>query len=45
MKKMVLDVYKRQAPEVPTIYLKSAWTSALIAAAVLAAIVCGAFLF
>jgi formate dehydrogenase iron-sulfur subunit len=33
------------APEVPTIYLKSAWTSALIAAAVLAAIVCGAFLF
>jgi formate dehydrogenase iron-sulfur subunit len=33
------------APEVPTIYLKSAWTSALISALVLAAIVCGAFLF
>jgi len=33
------------APEVPTIYLKSAWLSALISAAVLTAIVCGAFLF
>jgi hypothetical protein len=33
------------APEVPTIYSKSAWTSALISALVLAAIVCGAFLF
>jgi formate dehydrogenase iron-sulfur subunit len=33
------------APEVPTIYLKSAWMSALISALVLAAIVCAAFLF
>jgi formate dehydrogenase iron-sulfur subunit len=33
------------APEVPTIYLKSAWTSALISALVLTAIVFGAFLF
>ena len=33
------------APQVPTIYLKSAWTSALISALVLAVIVCGAFLF
>jgi formate dehydrogenase iron-sulfur subunit len=33
------------APEVPTIYLKSAWTSALVSALVLAAIVCAAFLF
>jgi formate dehydrogenase iron-sulfur subunit len=33
------------APEVPTIYLKSAWLSALISALVLTAIVCGAFLF
>lgn len=31
------------APQVPTIYLKSAWTSALISAIVLAAIVCVAF--
>ena len=33
------------APEVPTIYLKSAWTSALVSALVLVAIVCAAFLF
>jgi formate dehydrogenase iron-sulfur subunit len=33
------------APEVPTIYLKSAWTSALVSALVLVAIVCLAFLF
>jgi formate dehydrogenase iron-sulfur subunit len=33
------------APEVPTIYLKSAWTSALIAAMVVIAVVCAAFLF
>jgi len=33
------------APEVPTVYLKSAWTSALVSAAVLAAIVCAAFAF
>jgi formate dehydrogenase iron-sulfur subunit len=33
------------APEVPTVYLKSAWTSALFAAMVLLAVVCAAFLF
>ncbi len=33
------------APEVPTIYLKSAWTSALLAAMVVIAVVCAAFLF
>ena len=32
------------APEVPTIYLKSAWTSALVSALVLIAIVFAAFL-
>jgi formate dehydrogenase iron-sulfur subunit len=32
------------APEVPTIYLKSAWMSVLVSALVLAAIVCAAFL-
>jgi len=31
------------APEVPTVYLKSAWTSALVSAAIIFAIVCGAF--
>ncbi|HEY6329753.1 MAG TPA: 4Fe-4S dicluster domain-containing protein [Blastocatellia bacterium] len=31
------------APEVPTIYLKSAWTAALISAAVIFAIICAAF--
>jgi formate dehydrogenase iron-sulfur subunit len=31
------------APEVPTIYLKSAWTSALISAAILLGLVCLAF--
>ena len=31
------------APQVPTIHLKSAWTSALISAAVLFAIICAAF--
>ena len=33
------------APEVPTVYLKSAWTSALVSAAILFAIVCAAFAF
>jgi formate dehydrogenase iron-sulfur subunit len=33
------------APEVPTAYLKSAWISALIAAAILFIIVCAAFAF
>ena len=33
------------APEVPTVYLKSAWTSALLSAAIMAAIVCAAFAF
>jgi formate dehydrogenase iron-sulfur subunit len=33
------------APQVPTIYLKSAWLSALVSALVLTAIACGAFLF
>ena len=33
------------APEVPTAYLKSAWTSAFISAAVIFAIVCAAFAF
>jgi formate dehydrogenase iron-sulfur subunit len=33
------------APEVPTAYLKSAWTSALCSAAILFAIVCAAFAF
>jgi formate dehydrogenase iron-sulfur subunit len=33
------------APEIPTIYLKSAWTSALVSALVLVAMVCLAFLF
>ncbi len=31
------------APEVPTVYLKSAWTSAFVSAAVLVAVVCAAF--
>jgi formate dehydrogenase iron-sulfur subunit len=31
------------APQVPTVHLKSAWTSALISAAVLFAIICAAF--
>jgi formate dehydrogenase iron-sulfur subunit len=31
------------APEVPTVYLKSAWTSALVSAAIIFAIVCAAF--
>jgi formate dehydrogenase iron-sulfur subunit len=31
------------APEVPTVYLKSAWTSAFISAAIIVAIVCAAF--
>jgi formate dehydrogenase iron-sulfur subunit len=31
------------APEVPTIYLKSAWTSAFVSAAILVAIVCAIF--
>jgi formate dehydrogenase iron-sulfur subunit len=33
------------APEVPTVYLKSAWTAALVSALVLVAIVCAAFLY
>jgi formate dehydrogenase iron-sulfur subunit len=33
------------APEVPTVHLKSAWTSALISAVILVAIVCAAFAF
>jgi formate dehydrogenase iron-sulfur subunit len=33
------------APEVPTTYLKSAWTSSLISAAIIFAIVCAAFAF
>jgi formate dehydrogenase iron-sulfur subunit len=33
------------APLVPTVHLKSAWTSALISAAVIFAIICGAFAF
>jgi len=33
------------APQVPTVHLKSAWTSALISAAVIFAIICGAFGF
>jgi formate dehydrogenase iron-sulfur subunit len=33
------------APEVPTAYLKSAWTSACISAAIIFAIVCAAFAF
>jgi len=33
------------APEVPTVYLKSAWTSALLAGMVVIAVVCAAFLF
>lgn len=33
------------APRVPTVLLKSAWTSALISAAVIFAIICGAFAF
>ncbi len=33
------------APEVPTSYLKSAWTSALISAAIIFGIVCAAFAF
>jgi formate dehydrogenase iron-sulfur subunit len=33
------------APEVPTAYLKSAWTSALISAAIVFAVVCAAFAF
>jgi Fe-S-cluster-containing hydrogenase components 1 len=33
------------APEVPTVCLKSAWTSALISAAIIFAIVCAAFAF
>jgi formate dehydrogenase iron-sulfur subunit len=33
------------APEVPTVYLKSAWTSAFISAAIIVAIVCAAFAF
>jgi formate dehydrogenase iron-sulfur subunit len=33
------------APEVPTVYLKSAWTSAFISAAIILAIVCAAFSF
>jgi formate dehydrogenase iron-sulfur subunit len=33
------------APEVPTVYLKSAWTSALLSAAIMAAVVCAAFAF
>ena len=31
------------APEVPTVYLKSAWTSAFVSAAILVAVVCAAF--
>jgi formate dehydrogenase iron-sulfur subunit len=31
------------APEVPTAYLKSAWTSALVSAVILFAVVCGVF--
>jgi formate dehydrogenase iron-sulfur subunit len=31
------------APEIPTVYLKSAWTSAFVSAAVLVAVVCAAF--
>jgi formate dehydrogenase iron-sulfur subunit len=33
------------SPEVPTTYLKSAWTSALVSAAIIFAIVCAAFAF
>ena len=33
------------APEVPTAYLKSAWTSAFISAVIIFAIVCAAFAF
>jgi formate dehydrogenase iron-sulfur subunit len=33
------------APEVPTVYLRGAWTSALISAAILFAAVCAAFAF
>jgi formate dehydrogenase iron-sulfur subunit len=33
------------APEVPTIHLKSAWTSAFVSAAILIAILCAAFAF
>jgi formate dehydrogenase iron-sulfur subunit len=33
------------APEVPTVYLKSAWMSAFISAAIIFAIVCAAFAF
>jgi formate dehydrogenase iron-sulfur subunit len=33
------------APEVPTAYLKSAWTSAIISAAIIFGIVCAAFAF
>jgi formate dehydrogenase iron-sulfur subunit len=33
------------APQVPTVHLKSAWTSALISAAVIFAIICAAFAF
>jgi formate dehydrogenase iron-sulfur subunit len=33
------------APEVPTVYLKSVWTSAFISAAIIFAIVCAAFAF
>jgi formate dehydrogenase iron-sulfur subunit len=33
------------APEVPTAYLKSAWTSAFVSAAIIFAIVCAAFAF
>jgi formate dehydrogenase iron-sulfur subunit len=33
------------APEVPTAYLKSAWTSAFISAAIIFAVVCAAFAF
>jgi formate dehydrogenase iron-sulfur subunit len=33
------------APEVPTVYLKGAWTSALVSAAIIFAIVCAAFAF
>ena len=33
------------APKVPTIHLKSAWTSALVSAAILFALICVAFAF
>jgi hypothetical protein len=33
------------APEVPTAYLKAAWTSAFISAGIIFAIVCAAFAF